>query len=371
MIIGLPKEIKNNEFRVGMTPANVSDYVQAGHTVLVEAGAGLGSDFTDQEYEEAGAQILAEAAQVWAKSDMIVKVKEPLKSEYDYFKEGQILYTYLHLADNEELTKVLLEKKIKAVAYETIVGPRGGLPCLAPMSHIAGRLSIQEGAKYLEKTFGGRGVLLAGVPGVACGNVVILGGGNVGTNACKMAVGMGANVTVLDLNLERLGYLDDIFDKRITTLYASRGNVLEAIKQADLVVGAVLVPGATAPILIRKEDLKLMKKGAVIVDVAIDQGGNAETSHVTTHDDPIYKVDGIIHYCVANMPGAVARTSTLALANATLPYGLKLAAKGVEGACAADKGLMAGLNCYDGKCTFPGVAEALGLEYTDPAELIG
>ena len=371
MIIGLPKEIKNNEFRVGMTPTNVSDYVHAGHTVLVEAGAGLGSDFTDQEYEEAGAQILADAAGVWAGADMIVKVKEPLESEYDLIKEGQIIYTYLHLADNEPLTKVLMEKKTKAVAYETIVGPRGGLPCLAPMSHIAGRLSIQEGAKYLEKIYGGRGVLLAGVPGVACGNVVILGGGNVGTNACKMAVGMGANVTVLDLNLERLGYLDDIFDKRITTLYASRGNVLKAIKEADLVVGAVLVPGATAPVLIKKEDLKLMKKGAVIVDVAIDQGGNAETSHVTTHDDPIFEVDGIIHYCVANMPGAVARTSTLALANATLPYGLKIAGKGVEAACAADKGLLEGLNCYDGKCTYKGVAEALNLEYVDPATLIG
>ena len=370
MIIGLPREIKNNEFRVGLTPGNVSDYVQAGHTVLVEAGAGLGSGFTDQEYAEAGAKLLESAADVWEQAEMVVKVKEPVKSEYGYFKEGMILYTYLHLADNEPLTKALLEKKVKAIAYETIVGPRGGLPCLAPMSHIAGRLSIQEGAKYLEKTFGGRGVLLAGVPGVACGNVVVLGGGNVGTNACKMAVGMGANVTVLDLNLERLGYLDDIFDRRITTLYASRGNVLEAIKQADLVVGAVLVPGAMAPKLIKKEDLKLMKPSAVIVDVAIDQGGNAETSHATTHDDPIYEVDGIIHYCVANMPGAVARTSTLALANATLPYGLKLAAKGVEGACAADKGLLEGLNCYAGKCTYPGVAEALGLEYVNPAELI-
>ena len=270
-----------------------------------------------------------------------------------------------------EFKDALLDAKVKGVAYETIIGRTGNLPCLAPMSHIAGRLSIQEGAKYLEKTFGGRGVLLAGVPGVACGNVVVLGGGNVGANACKMAVGMGANVTVLDLNLARLEYLDDIFQKQVTTLYASRGNVLEAIKTADLVVGAVLVPGAVAPKLIRKEDLKLMKKGAVIVDVAIDQGGNAETSHVTTHDDPIFEVDGIIHYCVANMPGAVARTSTLALANATLPYGLKIAGKGVEAACAADKGLLEGLNCYDGKCTYKGVAEALNLEYVDPATLIG
>ena len=370
MIIGLPKEIKSFEFRVGLVPSNVSDYVAAGHTVLVEAGAGLGSGFADQEYIDAGAEILENAADVWAKADMIVKVKEPLECEYKYFREGLIIYTYLHLADNKPLTDAMLKAKVKGVAYETIIGRTGNLPCLAPMSHIAGRLSIQEGAKYLEKTFGGRGVLLAGVPGVACGNVVVLGGGNVGANACKMAVGMGENVTVLDLNLARLEYLDDIFQKQVTTLYASRGNVLEAIKTADLVVGAVLVPGAVAPKLIRKEDLKLMKKGAVIVDVAIDQGGNAETSHATTHDDPIYEVDGIIHYCVANMPGAVSRTSTQALANATLPYGLKLASKGVEAACKEDKGLMAGLNCYDGKITFAGVAEAFGMEYVAPETLI-
>ena len=370
MIIGLPKEIKSFEFRVGLVPSNVSDYVAAGHTVLVEAGAGLGSGFADQEYIDAGAEILENAADVWAKADMIIKVKEPLECEYKYFREGLIIYTYLHLADNKPLTDAMLKAKVKGVAYETIIGRTGNLPCLAPMSHIAGRLSIQEGAKYLEKTFGGRGVLLAGVPGVACGNVVVLGGGNVGANACKMAVGMGANVTVLDLNLARLEYLDDIFQKQVTTLYASRGNVLEAIKTADLVVGAVLVPGAVAPKLIRKEDLKLMKKGAVIVDVAIDQGGNAETSHATTHDDPIYEVDGIIHYCVANMPGAVSRTSTQALANATLPYGLKLASKGVEAACKEDKGLMAGLNCYDGKITFAGVAEAFGMEYVAPETLI-
>lgn len=369
MIIGLPKEIKNNEFRVGMTPGNVSDYVQAGHTILVETGAGVGSGYTDQEYVQAGAAIVEDAKDVWA-ADMVVKVKEPVKSEYPYFHEGMILYTYLHLADNEPLTHELLKKKVKAVAYETIVGPRNSLPCLAPMSHIAGRLSIQEGAKYLEKTFGGRGVLLAGVPGVACGKVVILGGGNVGTNACKMAVGMGADVTVLDISLERLNYLDDIFPRQINTLYASRGNILEAIKDADLVIGAVLVPGAVAPKLIKKDDLKLMKPGAVIVDVAIDQGGNAETSHATTHDDPIYEVDGIIHYCVANMPGAVSRTSTQALVNATLPYGLQIAAKGLERACAEDKGLMEGLNCYDGKCTYRNVADAFGLEYTDPNGLI-
>lgn len=368
MIIGLPKEIKNNEFRVGLTPGNVSDYVHAGHTVLVETGAGEGSGYPDQEYTQAGATIVEDAQSAWA-ADMVVKVKEPVKSEYQYFHEGVILYTYLHLADNEPLTLELLKRKVKAVAYETIVGPRNSLPCLAPMSHIAGRLSIQEGAKYLEKTFGGRGVLLAGVPGVACGKVVILGGGNVGTNACKMAVGMGADVTVLDISLERLNYLDDIFPRQINTLYASRGNIMEAIKDADLVVGAVLVPGAVAPKLIKKEDLKLMKPGSVIVDVAIDQGGNAETSHATTHDDPIYEVDGIIHYCVANMPGAVSRTSTQALVNATLPYGLQIATKGLERACAEDKGLLEGLNCYDGKCTYRNVADAFELEYVDPVEL--
>lgn len=369
MIIGLLKEIKNNEFRVGMTPGNVSDYVQAGHTVLVEQGAGLGSGYTDAEYQEAGAKIVADPAEAWA-ADMVVKVKEPVTSEYGYFHEGMILYTYLHLADNEPLTKALMEKKVKSVAYETIVGKRGGLPCLAPMSHIAGRLAIQEGAKYLEKMYGGRGVLLAGVPGVSKGNIVILGGGNVGTNACKIAVGMGANVTVLDVSLDRLGYLDDIFGKQITTLYASRSNVLEAVKNADLVIGAVLVPGAVAPKLILREDLKKMKPGAVIVDVAIDQGGNAESSHATTHDDPIYIEDGVVHYCVANMPGAVSRTSTQALTNATLPYGLTIASKGLEQACREDKGLLEGLNCYDGKCTYRGVAEAFGLAYTDPATLI-
>lgn len=370
MKIGLPKEIKNNEFRVGLTPGAVSAYVRAGHTVLVERGAGLGSGFSDQEYLDAGAQIEEKAADIWAKAGMIVKVKEPIESEYQYFREGMLLYTYLHLAADEPLTKALLDAKVDAVAYETIVGREGGLPCLAPMSEIAGRMAIQEGAKYLEKTYGGRGVLLAGVPGVEKGNVVILGGGNVGANACKIAVGMGANVTVLDVNLNRLAYLDDIFDKRITTLYSTRDNIQKAVAGADLVIGSVLLPGRTTPKLLLKEDLSLMKPGAVVVDVAVDQGGCVETSHPTTHDDPVFVVDGIIHYCVANMPGAVARTSTLALVNATLPYGLELAAKGVA-ACREDRGLLAGLNCCRGRCTFPGVAEALNLEYTDPASLIG
>lgn len=369
MIIGVPKEIKNNEFRVGLTPGTASAYVQAGHVVLMERGAGLGSGFTDQEYLDAGAQIEADAADVWAKADMIVKVKEPIECEYGYFREGMLLFTYLHLAADEPLTKALMDAKVTAVAYETIVGRDGGLPCLAPMSEIAGRMAVQEGAKFLEKTYGGRGVLLAGVPGVEKGNVTVLGGGNVGANACKIAVGMGANVTVLDIDLGRLAYLDDIFDKRITTLYASRDNVRRAVAQADLVVGAVLLPGRAAPKLVRRADLASMRPGAVIVDVAVDQGGCVETTHATTHDDPVFTVDGIVHYCVANMPGAVARTSTLALSNATLPYGLELAAKGLE-ACREDKGLLAGLNCCQGKCTFPGVAEALGLGYSDPATLI-
>ena len=369
MRIGVPKEIKNNEFRVGLTPGAVSAYVQAGHGVLVEEGAGLGSGFSDEEYRAAGAQIVADAAKVWAGADMIVKVKEPVECEYRYFRKGMLLYTYLHLAADEPLTRALLDAEVAAVAYETIVGRTGGLPCLAPMSEIAGRMAVQEGAKYLEKTYGGRGVLLAGVPGVEKGSVVILGGGNVGANACKIAVGMGANVTVLDVNLERLAYLDDIFDKRITTLYSTRDNVKRAVAGADLVIGCVLLPGRAAPKLLLKEDLALMKPGAVIVDVAVDQGGCVETTHATTHDDPIFVVDGIVHYCVANMPGAVARTSTLALNNATLSYGLKLAAKGVA-ACGEDRGLLSGLNCCQGKCTFPGVAEALGLAYTDPEKLI-
>ncbi len=370
MIIGLPKEIKNNEFRVGLTPGAVSAYVHAGHRVLVETGAGLGAGFPDSEYAEAGAEILPGPGEVWSGAEMIVKVKEPLEPEYKYFREGLVIYTYLHLAADGPLTKALLASKVKTVAYETIVGREGDLPCLAPMSEIAGRMAVQQGAKYLEKTFGGRGVLLAGVPGVERGNVVIIGGGTVGANACKIAVGMGANVTVLDVNIRRLAYLDDIFPRQITTLYATRDNILKAIAQADLVVGAVLLPGRAAPRLIRREDLKRMRPGAVIVDVAVDQGGCVETTHPTTHADPIYTVDGIIHYCVANIPGAVARTSTQALVNATLPYGLKLAERGIEAACREDPGLRLGLNTYAGKCTCPGVAEALELEYTDPGTLI-
>lgn len=365
MFVGVPKEIKNNENRVSLTPDAVASFVSEGHEVLVEHGAGVGSGFLDDEYISSGAE-LADAPEVWERAEMIVKVKEPIESEYKYFRPGQIIYTYLHLAADRPLTEALLEKKVKSVAYETIVGPHGGLPCLAPMSEIAGRMSVQEGAKYLERTFGGRGVLLAGVPGVERGSVVILGGGSVGTNACKIAVGMGANVTVMDIDARRMAYLDDIFPRQITTLAATRRNIQNAIKTADLVIGAVLVPGRTAPKLVRREDLATMKPGAVVVDVAIDQGGCIETSHATTHDDPIFIVDGIVHYCVANMPGAVSRTSTMALVNATLPYGLKIAHHGVESAMMADKGLMQGLNTYEGHCTLKGVSDAFGIGYTDP-----
>ena len=369
MVIGVAKEIKNNEFRVGLTPNAASEYVKAGHTVLIEKDAGVGSSFTDAEYVAAGCQIVETAAEAWA-ADMVIKVKEPLESEYKYFRKDLILYTYLHLAADKPLTDALLASGVKSVAYETIVGRNGGLPCLAPMSEIAGRMSIQEGAKYLERPFGGRGVLLGVVPGVKRGNVVILGAGKVGSNAAMMAMGLNANVTITDVNLDRLAQLDEEFGSKLTTLYSTDANIREAIKDADLVIGSVLLPGKATPKLLRREHLALMKPGAVIVDVAIDQGGCCETSHATTHDDPIFTVDGIVHYCVANIPGAVSNTSTQALVNRTLPYGLKLAAMGVEAACKADKGLMLGLNTYDGKCTFAGVAEAFGMEYVDPNTLM-
>ena len=369
MIVGCVKEIKNEEYRVGLTPNCVREYVKNGHKVLIEKAAGDGAGFCDQDYIDAGATIIETAKEVFDQSDMIVKVKEPLPAEYGLFKPGQILYTYLHLAADKELTDAMLAAKIKGVAYETMVGPNRSLPCLAPMSEIAGRLSIQEGEKYLEKTFGGRGVLLAGVPGVEKGKVVILGGGNVGTNACKMAVGTGAQVTILDINLARLAYLDDIFGGKVQTLYSSEGNIIKAISDADLVVGAVLIPGAVTPKLVRKEHLQYMKKGAVLVDVAVDQGGCFGTTHATTHTDPIFEVDGIVHYCVANMPGAVPRTSTLALTNATLKYGVELANKGLEKACKENNTLLTGLNVYEGKITFKAVADAFGMEYV-PAEQV-
>lgn len=370
MKIGLVKEIKNHEYRVGLTPGCVRAYAAAGHEVFVEQGAGAGSNFPDEEYAAAGARILPDAASVWSVADMIVKVKEPVASEYSRMREGQILYTYLHLAADRPLTEALLRQKVTAVAYETITDRRGALPCLAPMSEIAGRLSVQEGAKYLEKQYGGRGVLLAGVPGVERGKVVIIGGGTVGTNACKIAAGLGADVTVLDISTERLAALDDLFFGRIQTLVSTRANIQKAIAEADLVIGAVLVPGRAAPRLVRREDLKLMKPGAVIVDVAVDQGGCIETTHPTTHADPIFTVDGIVHYCVANMPGAVARTATIALTNTTLGYGLLLAGNGIGAASPISPGLLDGINCHDGKCTYRGVAESLGLEYVPIQDLL-
>lgn len=370
MVIGLVKEIKNNEFRVGLTPDCVKAYVDAGHTVVMERGAGLGSGYTDEEYEQAGAAFRADAAAVWGEAGMIVKVKELIESEYQYLREGQIVYTYLHLAADRPLTEALLKAGTMAVAYETITDARGGLPCLMPMSEIAGRMAVQEGAKYLEKPFGGRGILLSGVPGVQKAEVVILGGGGVGTNACKIAVGMGANVTILDISASRLAELDDLFGGRVQTLYSSRANILSSIAKADLVIGAVLLPGRRTPKLVLREDLARMKPGSVVVDVAVDQGGCIETTHATTHQDPVFTVDGVVHYCVANMPGAVSRTSTIALTNTTLRHGLDLATKGFERAVREDAGLANGVNCYRGRCTCPGAAEAFGLEYYPIHELL-
>ena len=370
MRIGCVKEIKNNEFRVGMTPDNAKSYVNAGHEVLVEVGAGLGSGFTDEEYVAAGAKMIDSAKEVWDSVEMMVKVKEPLPEEYPLFHEGLILYTYLHLAADRPQTDALLNAKVKGVAYETLIERNGSIPLLAPMSQIAGRLSIQEGAKYLEKLYGGEGVLLAGVPGTPKANVVILGGGSVGTNACKIAVGMGANVTIMDINLQRLAYLDDIFGARIQTLVSTDANIEKAVKDADLVIGSVLIPGKSAPKIFKKKYLKEMKPGAVFVDVAVDQGGCGETTKVTYHDDPVFIVDGVVHYCVGNMPGAVPRTSTIALTNATLSYGLQIANKGLEQACKDNDVIYSAINTYDGKLTCKNVADSYNEEYTDPRSLI-
>ncbi len=370
MLIGCVKEIKNNEFRVGMTPDNVKTYVGAGHEVWIEKGAGVGSGFTDDEYVKAGAVMKDTAKEVWDGCEMMIKVKEPLPDEYDLFHEGLILYTYLHLAAEPELTEALVKYKVKSVAYETLQERDRSLPLLSPMSHIAGRLSIQEGAKYLEKRFGGEGVLLSGVPGTPKANVVILGAGQVGTNACKIAVGMGANVTIIDINVARLSYLDDIFGARIQTLVSTDANIEKAVTDADLVIGCVLIPGASTPKLFKRKYLKEMRPGAVFVDVAIDQGGSGESSHVTSHDDPIFIEDGVVHYCVGNMPGAVPRTSTIALTNSTVRYGLQIAGKGLEEACKANEVIYSGVNTYDGKITFKGVADSLGgYEFVDPKTL--
>ena len=370
MKIGCVKEIKNNEYRVGLTPDNVRAYIAAGHHVYIEKGAGLGSGFTDNEYVDAGASLIDNAADVWHLVDMMVKVKEPLECEYPLFREGLILYTYLHLAADLQQTDALLKGKVNAVAYETLQEKDRSLPLLAPMSQIAGRLSIQEGAKYLEKKFGGEGILLAGVPGTPKANVVILGGGTVGMNACKIAVGMGANVTILDISLKRLEELDNMFGAHIQTLVSNDSNVERVLKDADLVIGSVLIPGGSTPKLFKKKYLPEMKDGAVFVDVAIDQGGCGESSHVTTHDDPVYKLDGVVHYCVGNMPGAVPRTSTIALTNATLKYGLQIAKEGLEEAAKHSEAIKTGINCYLGKLTNQNGAKAHNYEYTPLEELI-
>ncbi len=371
MRIGCPKEIKPQEGRVGLTPAGVDALIRAGHKVFMENNAGLGSGFTNEEYLAVGAEILPSAKDVYDSADMIVKVKEPLEPEYELLREGQILFTYLHLAPDPAQVQALLQKKVTGIAYETVELADRSLPLLAPMSEVAGRLSVQAGSHLLEAHCGGRGILLGGVTGVERANVVIVGGGNVGTNAAKIAVGMGANVTILDLNTKRLAYLDDIFGGRVQTLLSNSLHIAHAVKNADLVVGCVLIPGAKAPKLVTEEMVKTMKPGSVLVDVAIDQGGSIETiDRITTHQDPFFVKHGVLHYSVANMPGAVPRTSTMALTGATLPYALKIANLGAEAACKADPALMKGLNTYNGHLTYKAVAEAQNLPYTDPATLI-
>jgi alanine dehydrogenase len=370
MKIGLPKEIKDNEYRVGLTPAGVQALKDAGHSLFVEQSAGEGSGFGDSLYVDAGAKILDTADDVWGEGDMIVKVKEPIAPEYSRMRENQLLFTYLHLAPEFELTKQMLERKVTGVAYETITDREGRLPLLTPMSEVAGRMSVQVGATYLEKMNGGRGILLGGVPGVPAANVVIIGGGVVGTEAAKMAIGLGAHVTMIDLNLERLRELDDIFLSKIQTLASSRYSIQEAISHADLIIGAVLIPGAAAPKLITRDMLKLIPNGSVLVDVAVDQGGCFETTRATTHSNPTYYEEGVLHYCVANMPGAVPRTSTFALTNATLSYALQLANKGFESAIKSDPGLAEGVNTFAGKLTYEAVAASQNLEYTALGSLI-
>jgi alanine dehydrogenase len=364
MIIGVPKEIKTNENRIALVPGGAEALVQGGHTVFIEKGAGEGSGFADDAYTAAGGQILGTADEVWERADMIMKVKEPIAVEYPRMRKDQVIFTYFHFAASEDLTRAVMDSGCIAIAYETVQLPTGELPLLTPMSEVAGRMSVLEGAKYLEKYFGGRGVLLGGVPGVMPGKVVIIGGGIVGSNAARMAAGLGARVVILDVSLNRLRYLSDVMPANVTTLYSNRYNILEHIRDADIVVGAVLLPGAKAPNLVRREDLKTMPQGSVIVDVAVDQGGCVETIKPTTHENPIYVVDGVVHYAVANMPGAVSRTSTLALTNATFPYALTLANKGWMAACRDDRALALGVNVVDGRITYPGVAEAFGLEFT-------
>ncbi|MCM3456183.1 alanine dehydrogenase [Heyndrickxia oleronia] len=370
MIIGVPKEIKNNENRVAMTPAGVVHLLNAGHKVIIETNAGLGSGFTNEEYKQAGAEIIESASDVWAKSDMIMKVKEPLSSEYNYFRKGLILFTYLHLAAEPELTKALVDSEVIAIAYETVTVNRT-LPLLSPMSEVAGRMASQIGAQFLEKTKGGKGILLSGVPGVKRGKVTIIGGGMVGTNAAKIAVGLGADVTIIDLNPERLRQLEDIFGTSVQTLMSNPYNIAEAVKESDLVIGSVLIPGAKAPKLVTEEMVKSMQPGSVIVDVAIDQGGNFETvDHITTHDNPTYEKHGVVHYAVANMPGAVPRTSTIALTNVTIPYAVQIATKGVLKAVNDNPAIKSGVNVANGHVTYEAVAKDLGYDYVTVEEAL-
>ncbi len=370
MRIGVPTEIKNNEYRVGMTPPGAHDLCADGHEVFVQKGAGEGSGFSDEEYKAAGATIVPDADGVYDKAEMIVKVKEPIEADLKRLKDGQLLFTYLHLAPVPDLTDALLKKKITGVAYETITGKAGSLPLLSPMSEVAGRMSIQVGAFYLQKPNGGRGVLLGGVPGVLPADVAIIGGGIVGINAAKMAMGLGARVTILDTNVDRLRYLDDVFNGRVATLASNKAHIAEAARRADVLVGGVLIPGASAPKLVTRDMIREMKKGSVIVDVAIDQGGCVETAHPTTHADPIFVVDDVIHYCVANMPGAVPRTSTIALTNATLPFTRKIANLGFDAAVRQSPDLAAGVNVYKGKITYQGVAESQKKEFVELAKLM-
>jgi len=370
MIVGTPKEIKDNEYRVGVVPAGVERLTELGHTVLVERSAGQGTGISDKEYRDAGAEIVDSPAEIWRRADLIVKVKEPLEQEYSYIRPRQIIFTYFHFAASEDLTRDMVASKAVCVAYETLQLPDGSLPLLTPMSEVAGRMAVHEGAKYLERPMLGRGILLAGVPGVEPANVVILGGGVVGANAAKIAAGIGANVTIMDINLERLRYLDDVMPKNVTTLFSNRHTIRKKLKEADLLIGAVLQPGARAPVLVTRDMLKLMKPGAVIVDVAVDQGGCVETIRPTTHSNPTYVVDGIVHYGVTNMPGAVAGTSTYALTNETLPYAVRLADMGYPEAFKGDPALRAGLNIAFGKVVLRPIAEQFGLPWTPVEELL-
>jgi len=370
MIVGVPKEIKTAENRVALVPAGVESLVGDGHAVLVEQGAGIGSGFADEAYRAAGGTIAPRAADVWTKAEMVVKVKEPIEAEWPCMRAGQVVFTYFHFAASEPLTRAVIKSGIVAIAYETVQLASGELPLLTPMSEVAGRMAVHEGAKYLEKVYGGSGILLGGVPGVLPAEVLIIGGGVVGANAARMAAGLAAHVTLLDLSLDRLRYLADVLPANVDLLYSNRHNLVDQLRKADVVIGAVLLPGAKAPKLVRRDDLKLMKPGSVIVDVAVDQGGCIETIRPTTHENPTYVVDGIIHYAVANMPGGVPRTSTLALTNATFPYAKRLARSGWRQACQGDPALLLGLNVVAGKVVYPAVADAFGLPLADPKTLV-